>query len=345
MIRRHDSFVVEVTRRCQHACPHCYNVWKGPRGYADGAELGTSELLALLDRLVAETGATAITLTGGEPLLRPDLPALVGHLAGRGLAVNLITNGTLLDEAHIAALAGHVAIFELPLLSADRAIHDRLSGLPGAFDRVTLAMARLRAARQRVVGVFVATRLNLPTWRDTAELAFALGLDGVMFNRFNPGGAGLAHIPELQADPEELAAALDVAAELQALYEFSIAVSIPMPACLFDPARWPTLHFGTCAAGTPRAYYTIDPSGRLRPCNHSPTILGDLRTAGFWELVDGPAMRRFVAARPAFCRGCAIEDTCLGGCKAAAEVACGALDACDPFLGAFSARARRPGDA
>jgi len=70
-------------------------------------------------------------------------------------------------------------VYEVPLLSADAAVHDRMSAAPGAFDRVTMAIACLKAARQRVVGVFVATRLNLPGWRQIAELAVALGLDGL----------------------------------------------------------------------------------------------------------------------------------------------------------------------
>ena len=46
-------------------------------------------------------------------------------------------------------------------------------------------------------------------------------------------------------------------------------------------------------------------------------------------------MRPFMDARPEFCTGCRIEDVCLGGRKAAAEVCCGSLWAADPFLDAF----------
>ena len=120
--------------------------------------------------------------------------------------------------------------------------------------RVWLFVLAGLAARQRVVCVFVATRLNLPRWRDTAELAIALEADGIMFNRFNPGGTGGRNVELLQASPEDLAAALDVAQQLADRYEIAISCSIPMPPCLFDASRWPRLGFGFCAAGTERAY-------------------------------------------------------------------------------------------
>ncbi|MHC4506215.1 MAG: hypothetical protein ACYTFI_23215, partial [Planctomycetota bacterium] len=158
-----------------------------------------------------------------------------------------------MPEPAIERLAGKVSVFELPLLSSERAIHDRMSGSAGAFDAATLAMATLKAGGERVVGVFVATKLNLPTWRRAAEVAVALGLDGMMFNRFNPGGEGARNIEMLQAGPADLREALDVAEEVAVEYEIAISCSIAMPPCLFDHSRYEKLTFGFCAAGTERA--------------------------------------------------------------------------------------------
>ena len=341
-ITHQQSFVVEVTQRCNHDCLHCYNAWKNPVAYPMG-ELPTDETLAMLGKMLDETGASLVSLSGGEPMLRADIHEIVDFLAGRGATINLITNGTLLDEGAVARLTpDKISIFELPLLSCERAIHDRMSGAPGAFDKTTMAMADLKLAGARVVGVFVATKLNLDTWRETAELAVALGLDGVMFNRFNPGGRGREHVALLQASPAEVQDALDVAEEASREYELPISCSIAMPPCLFDVERYERLTFGFCAAGTERAYYTLDPLGNVRPCNHSPTILGNIRETPFGAMATSDAMREFVAARPAFCAGCALEDECLGGCKAAAEACTGCVSAMDPFLAAFHDQARKP---
>jgi radical SAM protein with 4Fe4S-binding SPASM domain len=100
------------------------------------------------------------------------------------------------------------------------------------------------------------------------------------------------------------------------------------------------LNFGSCAAGTDRAYYTIDPLGNVRPCNHTPTILGNLFQESFAELIAPERLAPFVLARPPFCDPCALRDVCQGGCKAAAQVCYGSLDAEEPFLHRNRAAAR-----
>lgn len=341
-VRRQDSFVFEVTNRCNFDCLHCYNAWKNP-GCSAAGELPTAETLDMLSKMLDETGASLVSLSGGEPMLRADIYEIVDFLVGRGVTVNLISNGSLLDESAAGRLSpDKISIFELPLLSVERKIHDQMSGFTGAFDLSTLAAANLKAAGQRVVCVFVATLLNLQTWRETAELAIALGADGIMFNRFNPGGKGAENIEALQASPQQLSEALDIAQEVAEHYQIPISCSIAMPPCLFDHSRWPNLGFGFCAAGTERAYYTLDPIGNMRPCNHSATVIGNIREQGFWDMVDSYKMKEFVAASPVFCSGCRLEKQCLGGCKASAEVCYGSLSKLDPFMNAFSSQASKP---
>jgi len=338
--RTHDSFVFEVTQRCNHDCPHCYNCWKNDVEYP-GGELNTADTLDMLGRMLDQTGASLVSLTGGEPFLRDDIYQIVDFLHERGVTINMICNGSLITEESIQCMAGKISIYELPLLSIEREMHDRLSGRDGAFDDVTMAVANLKAAGERVVCVFVATKLNLADWTETAELAIALGADGIMFNRFNPGGTGGRNIEMLQVSPAELTEALDAAERMSDEYEISISCSIAMPPCLFDHARYKKLTFGFCAAGTDRAYYTLDPMGNVRPCNHSTTIIGNMCEGNFWEMVDSAVMKDFFDARPEFCGGCKLEDECLGGCKAAAEVCCGSAWELDPFLQAFSDQARK----
>lgn len=335
------GFVVELTARCDHACDHCYNAWKNPGQHAP-EPLNTAETTWLLDRLVDEAGCELITLTGGEPLLRPDLPTIVAHLHGRGVKLNLISHGGLIDDAAITRLGtGTITTWELPLLAGGRELHDSLSGRPGAFDRVTAAIAALKDAHQRIVAVFVAMNPNLDQLERVVELCVALGVDGLMINRFNPGGEGGRHIDTLQASPAELTTMLDSAEALGRRWQLPMACSIAMPPCLVPTERYSWLSFGLCALGTERAYYTVDPAGRLRPCNHSPTILGDLRSQDLREILDGAALEAYVQARPAACGGCPLEHTCQGGCKAAAEACSGSPWEPDPFLRTFLAQ-RRP---
>jgi len=331
---RLHSLIFEVTQDCNHACNYCYNVWRGPQTtpYPRG-QLDTARTLELLGKALVETRCFHVTLTGGEPLLRPDLLQIIEFLQQRRVQATLISNGHLLDETMALALVERgVGLFELPLLSHRREVHDALSGVQGAWDAVLAAMANVRLLHGQVIAAFVATRQNIEHIYETVRLAFAFGARGVMFNRFNPGGRGREHLAELLPTVDEVRVAL-VAAEAAAV-EFGIPIScsIPIQPCLIDLDRYPHLSFGFCAAGGDRAYTTLDPLGNLRPCNHSDTILGNLFEASFAELLASKRLVDFVAATPPSCAACARRLECQGGCKAAAQVCYGTLNAEEPFL-------------
>jgi len=328
------SLIFEMTQDCNHACDYCYNVWRGPQAvpYPRG-QLDTARTLGLLNKALAETRCYHVTLTGGEPLLRPDLLQIVEFLQQRRVQMTLISNGHLLDEATVLALVERgVGLFELPLLSHRREVHDALSGVQGAWDAVLAAMANVRLRHGQVIAAFVATRQNIGHIYEVVRLAFAFGARGVMFNRFNPGGRGREYLAELLPTVEELRDALSAAEAAAVEFGLPISCSIPIQPCLIDLDCYPHLSFGFCAAGGNRAYYTLDPLGNLRPCNHSDTILGNLFETSFAELLASERLAAFVAATPAFCAACARRLECQGGCKAAAQVCYGAPEVEEPFL-------------
>ena len=344
---RLQSLIFEVTQRCNHACLHCYNVWQGENPATDPpyprGEMETSRTRELLARALDQIDCSHVTLTGGEPLLRPDLPELVAFLWRRGVRTTVISNGRLLDAAHIRALleAG-VDLFELPLLASRRELHDRLSGAAGAWDAVLNAMAELRLQQGQVVAAFVATRLNVDELDETLRLAFAFGARAVMLNRFNPGGRGRGALEALLPGLDQLRRALAAAEAVSVELGLPVACSIPLQPCLIDMALYPHLGFGFCAAGTERAYYALDPLGNLRPCNHSQLVLGNLFAEPFADLVAPERLEGFVRALPPFCTACARRAECQGGCKAAADACYGSLTAEEPFLHANREQALIP---
>jgi radical SAM protein with 4Fe4S-binding SPASM domain len=328
-----DAVIFEATQACNHDCLHCYNVWKCGRAYPAG-QLDTPDTLKLVDRIIQQTRCRIFSFTGGEPLLRPDLLPLIERAASRGVSVNLLTNGSLLTEELIRDLlnAG-VELFEIPLLSADRVEHNYLTQSE-SFDRVTEAIAGLKLAGGRVVTVFVVTRRNWDHLHDMLRVSFALSADGVMVNRFNPGGRGLQHLDELLPTPEQVKGALQVADDGAQEFGLPISVSVPIPPCLIDLTPYARLTSGFCAAGTDRAYYTFDPLGNVRMCNHSPLILGNVLQDRFRRLTRSAAAREFSRALPPECQGCPDARECRGNCKAAAEQACGDPCVLEPFVAA-----------
>jgi radical SAM protein with 4Fe4S-binding SPASM domain len=331
------SIIFETTQQCNHACLHCYNIWnpstiQNSNTYPKG-QLDTSATLDLLQKALNETTCSHITLTGGEPLLRKDLSQILTFLQERGVSTTIISNGHNLDEPTVVDFLDRgVGLFELPLLSHRREMHDHLSGCPGAFDAVLSAMANIRYHRGQFVAVFVATKLNLPDLNDMIKLAFAFGARGIMLNRFNPGGRGRDHLNSLFPTVDEVRQALDIAEAAAKEFNLPVSCSIPIQPCLIDTSQYPHLGFGFCAAGTERAYYTLDPLGNLRPCNHTTTILGNLLEESFSDLIAPARISDFVEAVPEFCNPCKLRLKCQGGCKAAAQVCYGSLCAEEPFL-------------
>lgn len=96
---RPETFVWEVTMGCNLRCSHCGLACGGPLA----GELTTSEALKLCDD-AAGLGVSWMTLSGGEPLLRDDWPLIAGRLTGNGVAVCIVTNGTLLNEKAAALM-------------------------------------------------------------------------------------------------------------------------------------------------------------------------------------------------------------------------------------------------
>lgn len=353
---RHAAMIYEITPRCNLRCSQCYNIWKNsPESSSvasanerqDGVELPPREALALAARIISLSRCRNFTITGGEPCLRPDLEDIVRFAARRVRQVTVITNGTLLDDARIASLidAG-VSLFELPLNAGRARMHNRLAWgdfspcplgadfIPpfNAFDRVTAAAAEISRLGAQLAFVFVATRHNIHEWEEALKIGIALGARGFLFNRYNAGGACHSAPQDMLPSVEDLQAGLAIAERYARDYHIGIGASIAMPPCLTPHEAYPHVGFGYCAAGTNRAYYTISPMGLVRPCNHSNTVLGDLRRESLRRIVRGEALRRFMRTCPEFCRDCRLEAECQGGCKAAAEACYSDLNTPEPFL-------------
>ena len=124
------TVMIALTYRCQCGCVHC----SASELSGEKPELATQEVKNII-AAARELGVPKIGFTGGEPLLRADLPELVACAAGHGLSVSIDTNGILLSEGTAAALkkAG-ISNINVSLDSADPGRHDRLRKQEGCFD-------------------------------------------------------------------------------------------------------------------------------------------------------------------------------------------------------------------
>jgi len=135
---------INLTRRCNLACAHCYLDAKTLRR-GDGDELSTTDVQALLDDVAALGHGTLVVLTGGEPLLRKDLEALIRHGSARGLPMVIGTNAMLLSERRVRSLkSAGVLGLGISLDSLDPDCHDRFRGRAGAWAKTMAGIERCR---------------------------------------------------------------------------------------------------------------------------------------------------------------------------------------------------------
>jgi pyrroloquinoline quinone biosynthesis protein E len=325
-----------------HRCVHCYNAWRDDRPRTiTPTTLARDEDRELVRRIKQETALEQVAVSGGEPLLRPDLPAILQDILDEGLNPVVITSGTPLTAARVNRLP-KATLLEVTLFGADAELHDRIVGRTGTLKRVIEGVARAREHGCRLVVSVVVSALNVHDVRRALELGIALGAEGFLLNRMNltpPTMRDASLVMSREQLEQMLAAAEAVAAE----YDAPIAVSVPIPACVVDLAAYPHLHFGWCPRGGADAYYTISHDGTLRPCNHSAVVLGDLRKNSFSELTESAKARAFWAPLPAECAACdhPLRDVCRGGCPAASDECYGTRERWDPMIDAALRRGER----
>ena len=175
-----------LIRRCNLTCRHCYSI-SADKDFA--GELSTAEVFRALADLHA-SGVRVLILSGGEPLLRPDLFAIVRHAKSMGFYVGLSSNGTLIGQSNIASIAGLGLDYLGVSLDGLREAHDQFRRKAGAFGA---SLAGIRLARN--AGIKVGLRFTL-TQGNAAELPALLriaddeGIDKFYLSHLNYAGRG-----------------------------------------------------------------------------------------------------------------------------------------------------------
>lgn len=188
----------EVTRACAYACIHCRAEAQPKR---DPHELTTDEGFRLIDELV-EVGRPILIVTGGDPMMRPDLLDLIRYAAGRGLRVALSPTATklvTLERLRQAREAG-VARVQMSLDGSRPDVQDAFRGRPGSFVRTLEILDDIRSAG---LSLQVGTTVSRHNVDDLPAIADVVGAyDAVMWSLFFlvPTGRGR---PEDMISPEE----------------------------------------------------------------------------------------------------------------------------------------------
>jgi len=175
-----------LIRRCNLTCKHCYSI-SADRDFP--GELSTEEVFAVMDDLKV-FGVPVLILSGGEPLLRRDIFEISHRAKAMGFYVGLSSNGTLIDDDNIDAIADVGYDYVGISLDGLRATHDAFRRRQGAFDE---ALRGIRLCRDRGIKVgmrFTITQDNAAELPDLLALMEREGVDKFYLSHLNYAGRG-----------------------------------------------------------------------------------------------------------------------------------------------------------
>ncbi|MFA6315992.1 MAG: radical SAM protein [Elusimicrobiota bacterium] len=365
----------EVTGHCNLACIHCRaacpdaDTLLSPgagalqqtapaKGVLPGllpTDYSTADAKALLED-IASYCKPVLVLSGGEPLLRPDLFELARHGTELGLKMAMATNGTLVtDEVCGKIKESGIRIVSLSLDGPNTAVHDDFRRQPGAFEATLKAAEAFKRHGIEFIVNSSFTKRNQGHIGEVYRLAKSIGAKAWYLFMVVPTGRGKDLLSEL-ITKEDYEGIL----EWHALMEREEHELLVRPTCAPHyyrvvrqlakkegvPVKQRSLSFSTggskgCIAG--QSIVFIDHQGGVHPCSYFPDLAGSLRTSSFKEIWENSPLLKSLRDFKSYkgrCGECEFLNVC-GGCRARALLMDGDHLGEEPLCGHIPLRRRR----
>jgi pyrroloquinoline quinone biosynthesis protein E len=320
------TLVAELTYKCPLRCVYCSNPLDWAR-HAD--ELDTETWLRVLAE-AEDLGVVQLNLTGGEPLVRSDLEALIAGARRLDLYTNLITSGIPLTRERLRRFRelGLDAV-QLSIQDVEAAASDRIAGLR-SFERKLEVAGWVKDLGFPLTLNTVLHRENLARVAGVVALAERLGAERLELANTQYLGWALPNRRALLPARAELEQARTVAAEARRRLRGRMEVLFVTPDYYAEFAK-------SCMDGWGRRFLVVSPDGLVLPCHAAHTLPGltfegvrDRSLGEIWR--DSAAFNAFRGEdwmeEP--CRSCDRRAVDWGGCRCQAFHLTGRAAATDP---------------
>jgi PqqA peptide cyclase len=319
------GLLAELTYRCPLACAYCSNPLNMAE-YSD--ELATDEWRRVLTE-ASDLGVLQCHLSGGEPLLRRDLVAIVAHAHDAGLYTNLVTSalGFSRRRAEQLRAAGldHVQVS----IQADEAVlSDEIAGIR-SFHRKVEAMRLVKELGWPLTVNVVLHRRNIDRVADVLTLAERVGADRVELANTQYYGWAWRNRDALLPSRAQLESAEVVVRAARERLRDRMDVVYVIPDYY---SRYPK----PCMGGWAARQLTVTPNGDVLPCPAAqslPLPSASVREAGLaWIWAESPVMTAFRGTDwlPEPCHSCDRREVDFGGCRCQAFQLTGDAARTDP---------------
>ncbi|WP_261991288.1 pyrroloquinoline quinone biosynthesis protein PqqE [Streptomyces sp. OR43] len=320
------GLLAELTHACPLHCGYCSNPLELTRR---SRELTAGHWVDVF-RQAAEMGVLQTHLSGGEPLLRKDLEAIVTGAEESGIYTQLVTSGSGLTADRLGSLVGAgLRSVQLSVQHADPALSDRIAG-SRAFAAKESAAALVTEAGLPLGVNAVLHRHNLDAVDALVELALRWGADRIELANTQFYGWGLLNREALMPGRDQLARAVESVNRWRERLAGSLEIVWVAPDYFNGVAK-------PCMGGWGAVSLTVTPDGTALPCPAAATLPGldpvnvkDHPLRWIWEESTAFNLYRGTDWMPSPCRSCERRDQDFGGCRCQAFALTGDAARTDP---------------
>lgn len=271
----------ELTYRCNEKCIHCINpVYEDSRNSKSRLEtekeLTTKEALDLVDEFL-EMGVFQLTLSGGEGTLRRDFLEIFKYARSKGFSVTVMTNGLKWKDNLFEQVCAHWPhSVDISVYSADPVEHDKVTRVPGSYERTLATYKKLSARGLKVNISSIQMKDTVKGYKAVEELGESLGADVSI---------DIAMFPKLNGDKDPQTHSVDSHDDLMIL---AATEGSPLEVDGSDEEREQGRNrFASpddiiCRAG--RVNITVDPTGSVTPCLLFPLSIGSIKDTSVSEI-------------------------------------------------------------
>jgi radical SAM protein with 4Fe4S-binding SPASM domain len=292
------SVLIELTYRCNLKCSHCYLAEKNMTG------LPLQIIKDILDQL-AEQGTLFLTFSGGEIFLREDLFQIAHYASSKNFAINLFTNGTLINEKTADAIAELSPWrVEISIYGVKKETHEAITGVEGSWEKSLTAIKLLKARGVNITLKTLWMKENINEVEEMLRLKDKLGAAFRASELISPCSDGCTKPLRHRLDEKQIIKLNTILHNYEK--EHSISSSN------IDTNKADLSHINPCGAGI--NYAAISPSAELYPCVMFPQSVGNLLETSFQKLwTESPFLKKLRATHLSDleeCKNCPLLFSC-----------------------------------
>jgi len=325
------SAQIELTEACNQKCQHCYNFWRYDSKILKKDEMNIDDFMIVLDKL-HECGVSLLTLTGGEPLLRPEIFfALLNQAKKYDMEVGLNSNAVLINKENAKRMYENGLDHALISLIGIEKTHNSISNLANGFKNTCKGIANLVEAGIGVSVNMVVSKLNQNEVYQVGSLVKDLGVKTFCVTPMVPSHS--SHSQYLLSG-NECKNSLLTLLKTKNDFGFNIDTLEPIARCLFNEDEDDQFinFFGNRICSAAISSCAISSRGNVRPCIHSDKEFGNILSDDLSKIWERMSFWSSPDILPEKCRQCNANIICEGGCRMSAKLINGQYNGKDRYM-------------